>query len=89
MEKELENRWNKYSSFRCYDVLDLIFDRKRPTHIFSVSQTANNIIFLEFIQQKELKCHNNLEVKMTFEPREAIWKLAFNPNQSFGINRPA
>ena len=42
-------------------ILDLIFDRERPTHIFFVSQTINNIlIFLEFIQQKQLKCRNNL-----------------------------
>ena len=27
--------------------------------------------------------------KMTVEPREAIWKLAFNPKQCFGVNRPA
>ena len=41
-------------------ILDLIFDRERPMHIFFVSHTTNNIIFLEFIQQKQLKCRNNL-----------------------------
>ena len=40
-------------------ILDLIFDRERPMHIFFVSHTTNNIIFLEFIQQKQLKCRNN------------------------------
>ena len=40
-------------------ILDLIFDRERPMHIFFVSHTTNNISFLEFIQQKQLKCRNN------------------------------
>ena len=31
--EKFENRWNWYSCFRCYDVLDLIFDRERPTRI--------------------------------------------------------
>ena len=64
-KKKLENRWNGIDGtgtllFVVYDVLDLIFDRERPTPIFFVSQTTNNIIFLEFIQQKQLKCRNNL-----------------------------
>ena len=64
-KKKLENRWNGIDGtgtllFVVYDVLDLIFDRERPTPIFFVSQTTNNTIFLEFIQQKQLKCRNNL-----------------------------
>ena len=88
MEKKLENRWNWYSSFRCYDVLELIFDRERPTRI-SFPFPHHKQYNFPWIHSTETTQMPQQLRKMTAEPREAIWKLAFNPKQSFGVNRRA